>query len=102
MQSLPFTSSLFAALPLTPTFFATIGVTIVTVLGALWKWSSRIEHTVGELKGVVKELATGMNELRWDIRLIRDNHLAHLQEDVTAVRDEQRRVENDLTERSKG
>jgi uncharacterized protein YlxW (UPF0749 family) len=87
---------------LTPSFFATIGVVIVTVLGMLWKWSSSIEHAVGELKGAVKELSTGMSELRSDIRVIRDNHLAHLQEDVTAVRDEQRRVENAHTERSKG
>jgi hypothetical protein len=87
---------------LTPSFFATIGVAIVTVLGMIWKWSSSMERTVGELRGAVNELATSMRELRQDIRLIRDNHLAHLQEDVTAVRDEQRRVERAQTERSKG
>lgn len=93
-------------LPLTPSFYATVAVIFITVLGALWKWSSGIERAVGELKGAVKEIATGMSELRGDIRMIRDNHLAHIQADVTAVRDEQQRVEDaarsEHKERSEG
>jgi chromosome segregation ATPase len=82
-------------LPLTPSFYATVAVIFATVLGALWKWSSSIERAVGELKGAVKEIATGVSELRSDIRMIRDNHLVHLQADVTAVRDEQQRLEQE-------
>ena len=39
-----------------------------------------------------------LNSLAADVALIRDNHLVHLQEDVTSVKEEVRGVQGDVTE----
>lgn len=63
-------------------------------IAAIWHWSGGIERAIGRLQGKIEELGGSLSDIKYDMRVVRDNHLSHIQEALEELKRDKIRNEN--------